>query len=207
MSGTGAQARVKDLVVYASGDRRAYRRVVPVLEAFARAQYYVGAFGAGSKMKFVANLLVAMHNVAAAEAIVLGMKAGLDPAMVLEGHRRRRRQLAHVPGARPDDGEGRLLRGDDEARVWQKDMTIIGDFVRSSVAGRRCSPRPVRSTLLHARWGGEGGHGGGVQGARGDGGSRQRFQGAKFKVGVGCELSCEPYFVLHGCVSASTTPL
>ncbi|HYS51132.1 MAG TPA: NAD(P)-dependent oxidoreductase, partial [Burkholderiales bacterium] len=84
LSGTGAQARVKDLLIYVSGDRSAYRKIVPVLQGFTSANYYVGAFGAGSKMKFVANLLVAIHNVAAAEAMVLGMKAGLDPAMVLK---------------------------------------------------------------------------------------------------------------------------
>ena len=78
LSGTGAQARVKDLIVYASGDRKSYSRIMPVLDGFARAHYYVGAFGAGSKMKFVANLLVAIHNVAAAEAMVLAMKSGLD---------------------------------------------------------------------------------------------------------------------------------
>ena len=81
LSGTGAQARVRDLAVYASGPRTAYRAVEPVMKAFARAPYYVGPFGAGSKMKFVANLLVAIHNVAAAEAMVLAMKAGLDPAL------------------------------------------------------------------------------------------------------------------------------
>src|SRR5688500_1101987 len=75
LSGTGAQARAKDLVVYASGSRSAYRRVMPILDAFARAHHYVGAFGAGSAMKVVANLLVAVHNVAAAEALVLAMKA------------------------------------------------------------------------------------------------------------------------------------
>jgi len=47
LSGTGAQARVKDLVVYASGDRKSYDRIAPVLDGFARAHYYVGAFGAG----------------------------------------------------------------------------------------------------------------------------------------------------------------
>ncbi|MBI2188997.1 MAG: NAD(P)-dependent oxidoreductase [Acidobacteria bacterium] len=84
LSGTGAQARVKDLVVYASGSRAAYRRVGRVLDGFARAHYFVGPFGAGSKMKFVANLLVAIHNVAAAEALVLAMKGGLDPAITLK---------------------------------------------------------------------------------------------------------------------------
>ena len=130
LSGTGAQARVKDLVVYASGDRAACRRVIPILGTFARAQYYVGAFGAGSKVKFVANLLVAIHNVAAAEALVLAMKAGLDPAMVLE---------AVADGA----GSSRMLqvrgplmvKGDYShammtLEMWQKDMTIIAGFAR-----------------------------------------------------------------------------
>src|SRR4051812_29441885 len=84
LSGTGSQARVKDLVVLASGDLRAYRKVAPVLDAFARARFLVGDFGAGSKMKFVANLLVAIHNVAAAEALVLAMKAGLDLATAFD---------------------------------------------------------------------------------------------------------------------------
>jgi putative dehydrogenase len=114
LSGTGAQARNKDLLIYVSGERAAYSRIAPVLPGFTSAAYYVGPFGAGSKMKFVANLLVAIHNVAAAEAMVLGMKArpGDDP----ESGRRRRRRVTHVPGARPDDGEGQLFRGDDEER-------------------------------------------------------------------------------------------
>ena len=82
LSGTAAQARNKDLAVYASGERQAYDTCVPVFEGFARSHYYLGEFGMGSKMKFVANLLVAIHNVSAAEAFVLGEKAGLDPAMI-----------------------------------------------------------------------------------------------------------------------------
>jgi 3-hydroxyisobutyrate dehydrogenase-like beta-hydroxyacid dehydrogenase len=130
LSGTGAQARVKDLVVYGSGDRRAYRRVVPVLEAFARAEYYVGAFGAGSKMKFVANLLVAIHNVAAAEAIVLAMKAGLDPSMVVKviGDGAGSSRMFQVRG--PLMAKGDYSQATMKLQVWQKDMTIIGDFAR-----------------------------------------------------------------------------
>ena len=130
LSGTGAQARVKDLVIYGSGDRRAYRRVVPVLDAFARAQYYVGAFGAGSKMKFVANLLVAVHNVAAAEAIVLAMKAGLDPSMVVKviGDGAGSSRMFQVRG--PMMAKGEYSRATMKLDVWQKDMTIIADFAR-----------------------------------------------------------------------------
>lgn len=130
LSGTGAQARVKDLVVYASGDRKSYTRIMPVLDGFARAHYYVGAFGAGSKMKFVANLLVAIHNVAAAEAMVLAMKSGLDLATVLKvvadgagGSR-----MLQVRG--PMMVKGDYSDATMKVQTWQKDMTIIGDYAR-----------------------------------------------------------------------------
>jgi 3-hydroxyisobutyrate dehydrogenase-like beta-hydroxyacid dehydrogenase len=130
LSGTGAQAREKDLVVYGSGDRRAYRRIAPVLDAFARAHYYVGAFGAGSKMKFVANLLVAIHNVAAAEAIVLAINAGLDPAMVVkvigDGAGSSRMFQVRGPLMAKRDYSHPTMKLD----VWQKDMTIIAAFAR-----------------------------------------------------------------------------
>jgi len=130
LSGTGAQARVKDLIVYASGDGKSCRRVAPVLEGFARAHYYVGPFGAGCKVKFVANLLVAIHNVAAAEAMVLAMKSGLDPAMVLKvvadgagGSR-----MLQVRG--PMMAKGDYSDATMKVQTWQKDMTIIGDYAR-----------------------------------------------------------------------------
>jgi 3-hydroxyisobutyrate dehydrogenase-like beta-hydroxyacid dehydrogenase len=84
VSGTGAQAAVKDIIVYASGDAGAIAKVMPVFADFSRAAYNVGAFGNGSRMKYVANLLVTIHNVASAEAMVLGIKSGLDPQMVYD---------------------------------------------------------------------------------------------------------------------------
>ncbi|MGH9678928.1 MAG: NAD(P)-dependent oxidoreductase [Candidatus Acidiferrales bacterium] len=130
LSGTGAQARVKDLIVYTSGDPKSCRQIGPVLDGFARAHYYVGAFGAGSKVKFVANLLVAIHNVAAAEAMVLAMKAGLDPEMVLKvvadgagGSR-----MLQVRG--PMMVKGDYSDATMKVQIWQKDMTIIGDYAR-----------------------------------------------------------------------------
>ena len=62
---------------YASGDAARSSGCSRCLQAFGRHVYDVGAFGNGSKMKYVANLLVAINNVATAEAMVLGMKAGL----------------------------------------------------------------------------------------------------------------------------------
>ena len=130
LSGTGAQAKVRDLVVFASGSRSAYRRCVPVLEAFARAHYFLGAFGKGSKMKFVANLLVAIHNVSTAEALVLGMKAGLDPATMVEvlGDGAGSSRMLQVRG--PMMVKGDYSDAAMKVGVWQKDMKIIAEFAR-----------------------------------------------------------------------------
>ena len=130
LSGTGAQARVKDLVVYASGPRSAYRRSIPVLEGFARAHYFLGSFGAGSKMKFVANLLVAIHNVSTAEAILLGRKAGLDAATMVKvlGDGAGSSRMLQVRGpmmVKREYSEAAMKVG-----VWQKDMKIIDEFAR-----------------------------------------------------------------------------
>ena len=130
LSGTGAQARTKDLVVYASGQRRAYRRCIPVFEGFARANFFLGPFGAGSKMKFLANLLVAIHNVSTAEAIVLGLKAGLDPATMVKvlGDGAGSSRMLQIRGpmmVRNDYRDATM-----KVSVWQKDMRIIAEFAR-----------------------------------------------------------------------------
>ena len=130
ISGTGAQARNKDIVVYASGSRAAYRRVSNVLDAFTRAHYYVGPFGDGSKIKFVANLLVAIHNVATAEAMVLAMKAGLDAKKVLklvsEGAGSSR--VLQLRG--PMMVKGNYRKATMTLATWQKDMAIIAEFAK-----------------------------------------------------------------------------
>jgi len=82
ISGTGAQAQTKDLSIYVSGDELASKQCQTIFDAMANHTFYVGEFGNGSKMKFVANVLVHIHNVASAEAMVLGLKAGLDPESV-----------------------------------------------------------------------------------------------------------------------------
>jgi putative dehydrogenase len=130
LSGTGAQARVKDLVVYTSGARTACRQIAAVLNGFSRAHYYVGPFGNGSKMKFVANLLVAIHNVAAAEAFVLAKKAGLDPALTYKviADSAGSSRMLQVRG--PMMVKGDYTNATMKLDVWQKDMTVIADFAR-----------------------------------------------------------------------------
>ncbi|HUQ75165.1 MAG TPA: NAD(P)-dependent oxidoreductase [Burkholderiales bacterium] len=128
LSGTGAQARAKDLVVFASGDKAAFKKAEPFMPGFSRARYYLGDFGNGSKMKFVANLLVAIHNVSTAEAFVLGMKAGLDAKTIYE-------VMANSAGSSrmfQVRGPQMVANKYDEATIsvglFQKDMKIIGDF-------------------------------------------------------------------------------
>jgi len=130
LSGTGAQAATGDLAVYASGERAAYDRALPVFERFARVSHFLGAFGNGSKMKFVANLLVAIHNVASAEAMVLGMKAGLDPGAVAK-------VIASGAGtSKVFELRAPMMVEADYAPtmkidLWQKDMAIIADYAAS----------------------------------------------------------------------------
>ena len=78
VSGTGAQAAQRDIAIYTSGERRAYAQAEAALKGFSRSVYYCGEYGNGSKLKYVANLLVTIHNLSTAEAMVLGMKSGLD---------------------------------------------------------------------------------------------------------------------------------
>ncbi|MGH8617124.1 MAG: NAD(P)-dependent oxidoreductase [Burkholderiales bacterium] len=129
ISGTGAQAVTKDLVVYASGDRAAYEQCQPAFAGFARASHYVGPFGDGSKVKFVANLLVAIHTAATAEAMVLAQRAGLDLQAVYDlvrdgaGNSR----MFELRGPAMVAGEyGRNVAS--KLELWQKDMQVIGRF-------------------------------------------------------------------------------
>jgi 3-hydroxyisobutyrate dehydrogenase-like beta-hydroxyacid dehydrogenase len=131
LSGTGAQAKSGDLVVFASGDKSAFSKAAPVLKGFSRAQPYVGEFGNGSKMKYVANLMVAIHNVSAAEAFVLGMKAGLSPKAIYEvqANGAGTSRMFQVRG--PMMVAARYGEATMKNELWQKDMKIIGEFAAS----------------------------------------------------------------------------
>src|SRR5262252_4149960 len=130
VSGTGAQAKTRDLVVYASGDSKAIRRLKPLFAGFARAMHDLGAFGNGSRMKYVANLLVAINNVASAEAMVLGLKAGLDAQTVFDMVRSGAANSRVFELRAPMMVEDRYAGASMKMSVWQKDMAVIGGFAR-----------------------------------------------------------------------------
>lgn len=132
LSGTGAQALTRDLAIYASGDLKAIRAFSPVFEGFARARYDVGTFGNGIRMKLVANLLVAIHNVSTAEAIMMGVRCGLSADDIV-------RVVADgAGGSRMFSVRGPMMvnRTWDQATMkvstWQKDMRLINDALQYS---------------------------------------------------------------------------
>ena len=140
LSGTGAQARAGDLVVFGSGIHSSYKKIIPVLRGFSRSQYYLGRFGNGSKMKFAANLLVAIHNVSSAEAVILARRSGLDPALAVRvlGDGAGSSRMLQVRG--PLMVRRSYLPATVTQETWRKDMKIIGEFAR-----RLKSPTPLFS--------------------------------------------------------------
>ena len=130
VSGTGTQAKAKDLAIYASGDSKSIRKLRPLFSAFARAVHDLGAFGNGSRMKYVANLLVAINNVASAEAMVLGLKAGLPARTVFEMVRTGAGNSRVFELRAPMMVSNRYDHPSMKVSVWQKDMAVIGDFAR-----------------------------------------------------------------------------
>ena len=143
VSGTGSQAKVKDLVIYASGDKKSIAAQRPMLLDFSRQVHDLGAFGNGSRMKYVANLLVAIHNVASAEAMVLGIKAGLDPKVILD------MVTSGAGNSRVFELRAPMMvknRYDDatmKIKIWQKDMAVIGEY-----AAMLGCPTPLFSATL-----------------------------------------------------------
>jgi L-threonate 2-dehydrogenase len=143
VSGTGSQAATGDLVIYASGDTKAIARVKPMFAGFSRKTYDVGAFGNGSRMKYVANLLVAINNVASAEAMVMGMKAGLDPKTIFEMISNGAGNSRVFELRAPMMVKGRYDEATMKCSVWQKDMDVIGAFAK-----RLRVPTPLFSATL-----------------------------------------------------------
>jgi 3-hydroxyisobutyrate dehydrogenase-like beta-hydroxyacid dehydrogenase len=130
LSGTGLQAADATLVVFASGSREGFERARTVFDAIGRSTHYLGEFGNGSKMKYIANLLVTLHGLAAAEAHVLGIAAGLDPARVQEV------MEDGVGSSKIFEIRGPMMVADDypaAARldILLKDSTLIRDYARS----------------------------------------------------------------------------
>jgi 3-hydroxyisobutyrate dehydrogenase-like beta-hydroxyacid dehydrogenase len=84
VSGTPGMVSARKAVIYLAGDKEACARAERVVAGFADSCLYFGAFGAASRVKLVNNLLVAIHIAATAEAMALGLKAGVDVDLMIK---------------------------------------------------------------------------------------------------------------------------
>ena len=84
VSGGVERAADGTLTIMAGGDQEAFEKARPVFEAFGANIRHVGTSGSGSVVKLINQLLVGIHSLAAAEALLLGTNAGADPQVLLE---------------------------------------------------------------------------------------------------------------------------
>jgi len=132
ISGTAERMKERAWTVFCSGNKTACEQVKPLLQVFTDNVPYVGGFGNGSKMKFAANHLVAIYNVACAESVTLARKLGLDPQDVLDLFGESRVIGTGVMRLRmPFMIRRKYVPPTMKVEVWQKDMQVIGDAAKS----------------------------------------------------------------------------
>jgi 3-hydroxyisobutyrate dehydrogenase-like beta-hydroxyacid dehydrogenase len=84
VSGTPGMVSARKGVIYLAGEAAACKTIEPVVAGFADSCLYFGEFGAASRVKLVNNLLVAINIAATAEAMALGLKAGVDVPLMIK---------------------------------------------------------------------------------------------------------------------------
>ena len=82
ISGTPGMVAQRQATTFVSGEPASVDRVTAVLDAISGRWVYTGPFGTGARMKYIANMLLAVHTAAAAEAMALARRSGLDLELV-----------------------------------------------------------------------------------------------------------------------------
>ncbi|HWA38195.1 MAG TPA: L-threonate dehydrogenase [Burkholderiales bacterium] len=141
MSGGAAKAATGELTMMTSGRAEAYARCQPVLDAMASRVYKLGdRAGAGSKVKIIHQLLAGVHIAAAAEAMALGLREGVDPQALYD-------VITHSAGNSWMFGNrmAHVLEGDytplSSVDIFVKDLGLVLDLARTSKF-----PLPLAST-------------------------------------------------------------
>ena len=130
ISGGTERAIDGSLTIMAGGPKEAYEVALPVFQAMGATVCYLGPTGTGTVAKLVNQLLVGIHSVAAAEAMLLGAKSGADPAMIFEvvnsGWGQSFMLGRNAPVMLDRDFEGVRT----QIKVFLKDMGLIQELVR-----------------------------------------------------------------------------
>src|SRR5688500_6992256 len=143
VSGTSGMVARGDGILFVGGERAGYERWRPLLETVLPRALHVGAAGQAMVLKLVANLLVAVHSAAAAEALSMVERSGLDVPLALEVLR------GSAAGSRMLDVRGPLIVRRDfppqmKLDLFMKDLHLIQDA--AAVVG---APVPLTDTAEH----------------------------------------------------------
>jgi 3-hydroxyisobutyrate dehydrogenase-like beta-hydroxyacid dehydrogenase len=132
ISGTATRMKERTWTIFVSGPKAAAKRADPILRCFTDNLPHVGPFGHGTRLKYAANHLVAIYNVAYGEVVTFARAMGVDPQVML-----------NLFGPSPVLGTGvmrlrmpfmverRYEPPTMKVEVWQKDMQVIGDMAKS----------------------------------------------------------------------------
>ena len=141
ISGGAAKAASGQITMMTAGTPEAYARAGGVLDAMAAKVYRLGdKAGAGSKVKIINQLLAGVHIAAAAEAMALGLREGVDPAALYE-------VITHSAGNSWmfENRMAHVLAGDytplSAVDIFVKDLGLVLDVARASKF-----PLPLSST-------------------------------------------------------------
>ncbi len=155
ISGTSAMVAQGEGIIFVGGERSVFARWRPVLETILPRAVFIGAAGQAMVLKLVANLLVALHSAAAAEALLLARQAGLDLGLVLDV------LTKSAATSRMLEVRGPLIARDEfppqmKLDLFMKDLHLIQEAARS--VGAPLPLTDVAERLYAAAM--EAGHGG-----------------------------------------------
>jgi putative dehydrogenase len=132
VSGTPGMVSAKKGVIYLAGDAAACKKLEGVVAGFADTCLYFGEFGAASRVKLVNNLLVAIHIAATAEAMALGLKAGVDVPLMIQAIAMGSGGSTQFGIRAPWMAERRFLPVQGSVSALQHYFPMIGDFADSA---------------------------------------------------------------------------
>ena len=143
VSGTPGMVSARKAVIYLAGDKEACAKAERVVHGFADSCLYFGPFGAASRVKLVNNLLVAIHIAATAEAMALGLKAGVDVDLMIKAIATGSGGSTQFGIRAPWMAQRRFLPAQGTTPTLQHYFDMIGDFADSVGVGTPMLDRAV----------------------------------------------------------------
>jgi len=149
VSGTPGMVSARKAVIYLAGDAEAAKKAERVVGGFADSCLYFGKFGAASRVKLVNNLLVAINIAATAEAMALGLKAGVDVDLMIKAIATGSGGSTQFAIRAPWMAQRRFLPAQGTVPALQHYFDMIGDFADDVGVA---TPLLDRATELYAKF-------------------------------------------------------